>query len=224
MGPIVIPFDLGSLGRTAAVARASTLVLTFGGLLLLPVMAAQGVLGRGAVTLGCHLRIPYGARTLVCRALFRPGAERAYRPDAHAVIAAAAVAGVPLWRWRARRARCGRMRLNEVSYPGGTPIDGYGPGFVRAGGRVWEGAVLILPGAIGGWQRGDAAPILAAAGEIDVLLHGTGAEVAHADPAFRAALEGAGIGIEAMATPAACRTFNVLLGEGRRVAAALLPV
>jgi uncharacterized protein len=116
------------------------------------------------------------------------------------------------------------MKLNEVSYPGGMPIDGYGPGFVRIGGRVCEGAVLVLPSGPATWRAGDAAPILAAAGEIDVLLHGTGPEIAHPDPDFRDALEAAGIGIESMATPAACRTFNVLLGEGRRVAAALLPV
>ena len=116
------------------------------------------------------------------------------------------------------------MKLNEVSYPGGTPIDGYGAGFVRVGGAVWEGAVLILPSGPARWRAHDAGPILAAAGEIDVLLHGTGAEIAHPDRSFREALEEAGIGIESMATPAACRTFNVLLGEGRRVAAALLPV
>ena len=116
------------------------------------------------------------------------------------------------------------MKLNEVSYPGGTPIDGYGPGFVRVGGAVWEGAVLVLPSGPAAWRAHDAASILAAAEEIDVLLHGTGPEIAHPDRAFREALEEAGIGIEAMATPAACRTFNVLLGEGRRVAAALLPV
>lgn len=111
-----------------------------------------------------------------------------------------------------------------MTYPGGTPIDGYGPGFVRVGGEAIRGAALILPGGAGPWTPHDASVILAAAKEIDVLLHGTGAEIAHPDPGFRAALEEAGIGIEAMATPAACRTFNVLLGEGRRVAAALLPV
>lgn len=116
------------------------------------------------------------------------------------------------------------MKLNEVRYPGGTPIDGYGPGFVRVGGRAWEGAVLVLPSGPASWRPHDPGPVLAAAAEIDVLLHGTGAEIAHPERAFREALEEAGIGVEAMATPAACRTFNVLLGEGRRVAAALLPV
>ena len=57
-----------------------------------------------------------------------------------------------------------------------------------------------------------------------VLFVGTGAEIAHAPRAFRDRLEEAGIGVETMATPAACRTYNVLLSEGRRVAVALLPV
>ena len=42
--------------------------------------------------------------------------------------------------------------------------------------------------------------------------------------AFRSALEDAGIGVEVMNSPAACRTYNVLLSEGRRIAVALLPV
>jgi len=42
--------------------------------------------------------------------------------------------------------------------------------------------------------------------------------------AFREALEAQGIGVEPMNTPAACRSYNVLLGEGRRIAAAVLPV
>jgi uncharacterized protein len=42
--------------------------------------------------------------------------------------------------------------------------------------------------------------------------------------AQRAALEAAGAGVDLMATPSACRTYNVLLAEGRRVAAALMPV
>jgi hypothetical protein len=41
---------------------------------------------------------------------------------------------------------------------------------------------------------------------------------------FRAAFEGVGIGVEAMNSPAAARTYNVLLGEGRRIAVCLLPV
>jgi uncharacterized protein len=57
-----------------------------------------------------------------------------------------------------------------------------------------------------------------------VLFVGTGAEIAHIPPELRVALEDVGIGVEIMSSPAACRTYNVLLSEGRRVAAALLPV
>lgn len=117
------------------------------------------------------------------------------------------------------------MRLNEVSYTSGLPVEGYGPGFFRVGGEPREGAVLILPSGVQPWGGpDDLGPILAAAGDVDVLLMGTGAEVAHAPPAMRERLEAIGIGLEVMASPAACRSYNVLLGEGRRVAAALLPV
>jgi len=53
---------------------------------------------------------------------------------------------------------------------------------------------------------------------------GMGAEIAHAPAGFRAQIEAAGMGLEVMASPAACRTYNVLLSEGRRVALAALPV
>ena len=118
------------------------------------------------------------------------------------------------------------MRLNSVDYQGAAPIDGYAPGFFRIGGKVVEGAVLLLPGAAPvGWAGpADLREILAAADRLDVLFVGTGAEVAPLDAAVRTALEDAGIGVEIMATPTACRTFNVLLAEGRRIGAALLPV
>jgi uncharacterized protein len=117
------------------------------------------------------------------------------------------------------------MRITEVDFGTGTPIDGYGPGFFRVGGEVIEGAALILPGGVGGWSGYAATDaILAAADQIDILILGTGDDIAHPPPAFRATLEGAGIGVEPMASAAACRTYNVLLSEGRRVGAALLPV
>ena len=118
------------------------------------------------------------------------------------------------------------MRLNEVSYPDGTPVEGYGPGFFRVGGKVITGGLLILPKAEpcvwGGYT--DAAPLLAEAGRVDVLFIGTGAEMAHIPADLRDALDAIGIGVEVMASPAACRTYNVLLGEGRRVGLAARPV
>ncbi len=117
------------------------------------------------------------------------------------------------------------MRLNEVTFTDAKPIDGYGPGFFRIGGDVYEGAVLVAPAGVQTWQGFDDADTIAAmADAVDVVFLGTGAETAHPPVAFRTALEAAGIGVEAMASPVACRTYNVLLSEGRRVAAALLPV
>ena len=117
------------------------------------------------------------------------------------------------------------MRLNEVSYTDAKPIDGYGPGFFRIGGQVFEGATLVKPTGVTAWGGyDDRAPLLDLADDVDVVFVGTGPEIAHIPADFRNTLEAAGLGVEAMGSPAACRTFNVLLGEGRRVAAALLPV
>lgn len=117
------------------------------------------------------------------------------------------------------------MRLVEVSYGAALAIEGYGPGFFRVGAHVLRGPSLVTPWDAGGWGGlEDSAGPLALAGRIDVLLVGLGAEIVPLPRALRDALEAAGIGVEPMNTPAACRTYNVLLGEGRRIAAALLPV
>jgi uncharacterized protein len=117
------------------------------------------------------------------------------------------------------------MRLTEVTYGTAKAIEGYGPGFFRVAGHVLRGPCLITPWDAGPWGGyDDTAGPLSLVGQIDVLFVGTGASIAHVPAAFRAALEGQGIGVEVMASPTAARTYNVLLGEGRRVAVALLPV
>ena len=117
------------------------------------------------------------------------------------------------------------MRLTEITYDNAKPIDGYGPGFFRIGGKVIEGAVTVMPSGIAPWGGyDDTAALLAMADKVDVIFVGTGAEIAHPPAAFRETLEAAGLGVETMASPAACRTYNVLLSEGRRVALALFPV
>ena len=117
------------------------------------------------------------------------------------------------------------MQTTEVDFGGRQPVEGYGPGFFRIGGALHRGPVALLPeGPLAWGGLDDLAPFLERAGVIDVLLVGLGAEVAPLPAPVRDALEAAGIGVEAMATPPACRTFNVLLSEERRVAAALIPV
>lgn len=117
------------------------------------------------------------------------------------------------------------MRLNEIVFTDAVPVDGYGPGFFRVGGAVHEGPLLL-------WDRGrsdwggleDVQSLLSLVGVVDVLFVGTGADTAYLPAALRGQLEAAGLGVEAMNSPSACRTYNVLLSEGRRVAVAALPV
>ncbi|MEM1431209.1 MAG: Mth938-like domain-containing protein [Pseudomonadota bacterium] len=117
------------------------------------------------------------------------------------------------------------MRMTEMNFPDARPVEGYGPGFFRIGGDVIEGALLAGPDGFAPWEGlGDLPPLLAMEGKVDVLFLGTGADMAHPPAALRAALEEIGIGVEAMASPTACRTYNVTLSEGRRVALAALPV
>ncbi len=117
------------------------------------------------------------------------------------------------------------MRLNEISYDGARPIDSYGPGFFRIDGALFEGAAIVTARGVASWGGlTDAQTLLALAGEVDVIFVGVGASVGRLPAELRQALEEVGLGVEAMDTPAACRTYNVLLSEGRRIAAALIPV
>ncbi|WP_417269634.1 Mth938-like domain-containing protein [Celeribacter sp.] len=117
------------------------------------------------------------------------------------------------------------MQINDMPFEDAVPIDGYGPNFFRVNGEVHEGAMLLIgptPAAWGGYD--DAASLLALAERVDFILFGTGPEMAHIPAALRSQLDAAGIGAEVMATPTACRSYNILASEGRRIAVALLPV
>ena len=117
------------------------------------------------------------------------------------------------------------MKLTPSDYGGAVAVDGYGPGFFRVGGRVYQGPVIVSAGGAVAWDGlDDRAGLMALAGPVDVLFLGTGATVAHAPKDLVAALRDLGVAIEAMASPTAARTYNVTLSEGRRVACALLPL
>lgn len=120
------------------------------------------------------------------------------------------------------------MRMIEIDFEAQPPIDGYGPGGFRVGGNWHAGALILTADGRqtfeGPVTRPTLAPVLAAAEELDIVVIGQGAEIAPIPRDARAALDAAGIGVEIMATPSACRTYNVLLTEDRRVAAVLVPV
>ncbi len=109
-------------------------------------------------------------------------------------------------------------------------IQSYGGGGFAIAGQRHRGDVLVFPERTVAWA-GSADPsleslaaITVADADIKLLLLGLGASGGLATPALRAALKQSGIAVEAMTTAAACRTFNVLLAEERRVAAALLAI
>lgn len=120
----------------------------------------------------------------------------------------------------------------EARYPGQAPIDAYGNGGFRFAEMSHRGSLLCLPSGIYGWATTSGETLTAnqlqqALSELkspDFLLLGTGDRQHFPSPELREAFAGAGIGLEAMNTGAACRTYNVLLAEGRPVAAALIAV
>lgn len=117
------------------------------------------------------------------------------------------------------------MPINAAEFGATLPVDGYGPGFFRVGGAVYQGGIVVHAEAVAPWAGyDDPAPLLALAGQVDILFVGTGAQIAYLPKPFVQLLEAAGVMVEAMSTPSAARTYNVLLSEGRRVAAALLPI
>jgi uncharacterized protein len=118
-------------------------------------------------------------------------------------------------------------------YPGRAPIDAYGNGGFRFAQMSHRGSILCLPSGIYAWPPATAAEIeqagaldavFAERDALDVLLLGTGERQHLPGAGLRRAFADAGIGLEAMDTGAACRTYNVLLAEGRPVGAALLAV
>jgi uncharacterized protein len=112
-------------------------------------------------------------------------------------------------------------------------IDAYGGGGFRVSGQRIEGSILILSDVVRPW------PVTTMAGlgpeqiddvlqaglrEVEFLLLGVGAKVAPPPGALRQALQAAGMGLEVMDTATACRVYNVLAAEGRRLAAALIAI
>jgi uncharacterized protein len=120
----------------------------------------------------------------------------------------------------------------KAHYPYRAPIEAYGNGGFRFAGMSHRGSLLCLPNGIYGWDAAaaDQVSLATLARVLDelvppwFLLLGTGRTQVFPDLAVRRAFLDAKIGLDPMDTGAAARTFNVLLAEGRPVAAALIAV
>jgi uncharacterized protein len=123
-------------------------------------------------------------------------------------------------------------RADAPHLPRSAPIEAYGKGGFAFADMSHRGSLLCLPDAIWAWPVSKAedidkialARVFAAAAAIDTLIIGTGTDVWLPPPALREALRGVKVVLDAMQTGPAVRTYNIMIGERRRVAAALIAV
>lgn len=122
------------------------------------------------------------------------------------------------------------MKLTRQSAADRQLIQRYGNGGFRVSGVAFTGSVIVTPDRTVNWPAtsiaaltaADFAPLLGE--QLDVCLVGCGRDMRPLKAELRTALKDAGITVDLMDTGAACRTYNVLMGEGRAVAAALIAI
>lgn len=122
------------------------------------------------------------------------------------------------------------MDLTPIIPAGRQVIERYAASGFRVTGVIYHGPVLVFPDRTVAWVAASAsaitweslAPVIEHGG-VRILLLGLGRVMAPVAAALRTALRDAGVALEPMDTGAACRTYNVLVAEGRDVAAALIP-
>ncbi len=111
-------------------------------------------------------------------------------------------------------------------------IRSYGPGRFLISDREWRQPVLVAPLSTTAWNVARAEdltleslePLRAAPLPTEILVLGCGVRAIFVPPGLRASLKAAGLALEVVDTGSACRIYNVLLAESRRVAAALIPL
>lgn len=111
-------------------------------------------------------------------------------------------------------------------------IQAYTADGFKVAGQSYNSAVVVFPEETISWDgvsdfsnltEESFSILVDRAGELDVILLGTGAKIQFLSPKLQSTLQAKGLFVDVMDTGAACRTFNVLVAEGRRVAAAILP-
>jgi uncharacterized protein len=123
-------------------------------------------------------------------------------------------------------------RVYDGFLPGRYQFDAYGNGGFRFADMSHRGSLLALPSGVRAWPVASMAdltdevldPIFAEGDALELLLFGTGLDIAALPTAFRTRFREAGIGLDVMQTGAAARTYNILLAENRKVGAALIAV
>jgi uncharacterized protein len=107
-------------------------------------------------------------------------------------------------------------------------ITAYGEGYVQVNNQRHESSLIVMPDQVIPWDAGSFDSLSTENFSflkdlnVEILLLGTGPRQRFPHPSLTAPLAQAGIGLEVMDLKAACRTYNVLVAEERRVAAALL--
>lgn len=120
------------------------------------------------------------------------------------------------------------MKLHLARPQGRNLFSGYGSGYVAINGTRYEHSLVVLPDRLADWEPARfedlTEPMFAelATLPLEILIVGTGAKLRFPSPALTRSLYEARIGVEVMDTQAACRTYNILLSEDRRVGAAIL--
>jgi len=120
------------------------------------------------------------------------------------------------------------MKLVADKYPGINQFNSYGQAWVKVNGDVHQGAVMVSAQAIQSWRPASFAELqredfaVAMDWQPELVLLGTGSRIRFPHPGLMRDLTNAGIGVEVMDVGALCRTFNALVGEGRKVVALIL--
>lgn len=121
------------------------------------------------------------------------------------------------------------MKLHLTAAAGRNLITAYEPGRIRINQDYFSGSLIVTAEHVGPWQPAsfdalapaDFAALLAH--QPEVVLFGSGARLRFPHPSLSAALAEARVGMEVMDSEAACRSYNILMAEDRRVVLALLP-
>jgi uncharacterized protein len=121
------------------------------------------------------------------------------------------------------------LKLHISNPQGRNAVTGYGEGYVMVNRVRYEQSLVVLPDRLlDTWNvaefdaLNETAVGELAALDVEIVLLGTGARLRFPHPRLLQPLYAAGIGVEVMDTNAACRTYNILVAEDRKVAAALL--